>query len=186
MNSRFQVLSKLDEKVFHSDDLGKLWGIHSKKTLSVTLHRYVKQGLLFRIYKGFYSILPVEKMDPRFLGVKAMHQFSYISTETVLSEAGIIQQMSPYITLVAGVSKRFEIGHQSYQCRKLNDLHLFNPLGIHEVNGYKAANATRALADLFYYNKMTHIDNGSAVDWSALKEMQREIGYPITDRVSHS
>jgi predicted transcriptional regulator of viral defense system len=182
MNQRFQILAKLGEKIFHSSDLARLWGINSKNTLSVTLHRYVKQEYLYRVFKGFYSIMPVKKLDPKLLGIKAMHQFSYISTETVLSEAGIIQQLMPNITIISGKSKRFVINEQSYQCRKLNDAHLYNPVGIQEINGYKLASVTRALADLLYYNKLFHIDNQNPIDWFALNEMQRNIGYPITDR----
>ena len=89
---RFQIIAKLNEKVFHIDDLARIWQISSANTLRVTIHRYVKKGLLFRIYRGFYSIVPFEKLAPFFLGVKALHQFAYISTESVLAEAGIIIQ----------------------------------------------------------------------------------------------
>jgi predicted transcriptional regulator of viral defense system len=108
-SGRFALLARLDEPLFHTQDLANLWKIKEKNTLYTTLKRYTQNGFLFRIYKGLYSIRPIDKIDPNLLGIEALHQFAYVSTETVLAQAGIIQQNLNYITLVSSVSKKFSI-----------------------------------------------------------------------------
>jgi predicted transcriptional regulator of viral defense system len=180
--NRFQILAQLDEKVFHSDDLASLWKISSPNTLRVTLHRYIAKGLLFPIYRGFYSILPPEKCDPLLLGIKAMHQYAYISTETVLADAGIILQINSKITLISGQSRRFSIRQHDYQSRKLKDSILFNPVGVKTNLPYNIASVPRAVADLLYYNPLFHFDHEKAIDWGEVHHIQNLAGYPPTLR----
>ena len=179
-NSRFQILAKLEEKIFHINDLAKLWHIENKNTLYVTIHRYASQKLIYRLYKGFYSIKPMKDLDPLLIGLKAMHQYAYISTETILAESGIIQQLIPGITMISAESRKFLIGNNEYICRKMKDISLFNPVGIEHISQVKKANVTRAVADLLYYNKMAHFDNTNPIDWHKVKEMQIELSYPLT------
>ncbi|MDA3941131.1 MAG: hypothetical protein PF693_17775 [Spirochaetia bacterium] len=178
---RFQRIAQLNEKVFHIDDLARIWQISSTNTLRVTIHRYIKKGWLFRIYRGFYSIVPFKKLDPLFLGVKALHQFAYVSTESILFEAGIIMQIPSRITLVSSESRQFTIGNYEYQSRKLQDRFLFNSLGINDSNEFKKAGIERAIADLLYYNSKYYFDNFSIIDWKKVNELQENIGYPITN-----
>ena len=178
---RFQQIAQLNEKVFHIDDLAKIWQISSTNTLRVTIHRYIKKGLLFKIYRGFYSIAPFEKLDPLFLGIKALHQFAYVSTESVLAEAGVIMQIPSKITLISAESRQFTIGNYEYQSRKLQDQFLFNSSGIKDTNDFKKAGVERAVADLLYYNSKFYFDNYSLIDWQKVNELQEIIGYPVTD-----
>ena len=106
-NQRFSILAKMNEEVFHSSDLANIWQIKEKNTLHTTLKRYCQKELLYRIFKGFYSLKPVDELDPLFLGVKALHEYCYISTETILMKEGLIQQNISGITLVSSKSKRF-------------------------------------------------------------------------------
>ncbi len=177
---RFQLLAQLNEKVFHIDDLARIWQITSANTLHVTIHRYIKKGLLFKIYRGFYSIIPFEKLDPYFLGIKALHQFAYVSTESVLAEAGVIMQIPSKITLISAESRQFIIGNYEYQSRKLQDQFLFNNIGIKDTNDFKKASAERAVVDLLYYNSKFYFDNYSLINWQKVNELQRIIGYPVT------
>ncbi len=178
---RFQLIAQLNEKVFHIDDLARIWQISSVNTLHVTIHRYIKKGLLFRIYRGFYSIAPFEKLDPFFLGVKALHQFAYVSTESVLAEAGIIMQIPSKITLISAESRQFTIGNYEYQSRKLQDQFLFNNIGIQDNGEFKKAGIERAIADLLYYNSKFYFDNYSLIDWQKVNKLQEIIGYPVTE-----
>ena len=178
---RFQILAQLNEKVFHIDDLARIWQISSTNTLRVTIHRYIKKGLLFRIYRGFYSIVPFEKLDPFFLGIKALHQFSYVSTESILAEAGVIMQIPSKITLISAESRQYTIGNYEYQSRKLQDQFLFNSVGIKDTNEFKKACIERAVADLLYYNSKFYFDNYSLIDWQKVKKLQKIIGYPVTN-----
>lgn len=173
-------IAKFGEVIFHTSDLANLWQIKNPNTLYKAIERYVKNGFLFRIYKGFYSIRPIEKLDPFLIGAKALHQFCYISTETVLIKEGIIQQDINQITLVSSLSLRFKIGDNNYYSRKLRKEFLYNPAGITEKDGIKIASGERAAADLLYFNSKAHFDAMKLIDWKKVREMQKEIGYPIT------
>jgi predicted transcriptional regulator of viral defense system len=177
---RFQLLASMDEQVFHRDDLARLWNIDDPNTLNVAIYRYVKNNLLYRIYKGFFSIKPPERIDPHLLGVKALHRYAYISTETVLFDEGIIHQLPAMISMVSSVSRKFTIGDQHYSCRKLKSVHLMNPAGIFNSGHCKKADVNRAVADMLYFNKQCYFDNENAIDWQAVRLMQSAIGYSET------
>ncbi len=142
------------------------------------MKRYVEQGLIFRIYKGFYSIKPVSEINPLLLGIKAMHEFAYISTETILAEEGIIQQQLPSITLVSTKTKRFSIASYRYYSRKLADEFLYQQSGIITDNtGLRKATLSRAVADLLYFNPKAYFDASHLVPWKEVIAIQKELGY---------
>ncbi|EKD31938.1 MAG: hypothetical protein ACD_77C00209G0001, partial [uncultured bacterium] len=146
-SDRIAILAREDCPVFHTKDLARLWGIRNENTLYTNLKRYTKQGLIFRIYKGLYSILPPEKLDPLLLGVKALHGYAYISTETILVQEGVITQTIYNYTLISQHSRHFQIGHYEFKSRKLKDEYLYNPVGIFEEDGILKATLERAVAD---------------------------------------
>ncbi len=82
-NSRFAQLASMGESVFHIDDLANIWGMTNRHNLRITLARYVKAGMLKRIYRGLYAIKEIGKIDPYLIGVKAIHAPAYISCETI-------------------------------------------------------------------------------------------------------
>jgi len=176
---RFANLAKTGELIFHSKDLANLWRIKSSNTLHTTLKRYAQQGLITRIYKGLYSLKSIDQLDPIAVGIKALHSYSYVSTETVLTQAGIIQQNIPYITLVSSVSKHFSVGDYHYHSRKLADKFLYQETGIEKTGGIKTATLERAVADLLYFNPQAYFDNKKAIDWKKVKLIQQKIGYPL-------
>jgi Tfp pilus assembly protein PilZ len=180
---RFAQIARIGEVVFHAKDLANLWQIKDPNTLYTAIKRYIKRGSLFRIYKGFYSIKPIEQIDPLFLGIKALHEFAYVSAETVLFNAGIIQQKVSAITLVSSKSENFSIGDNQYISRKLNDKYLFNSAGIFEKDGIKTASVERAIADLLYFNSKAHFDADKLINWKKVKKLQKEIGYPLIARL---
>ena len=108
--SRFSQLARLGFLVFHVSDLANLWQISNPRNLHMTLKRYADRGLLVRIYRGLYSLKPVEQLHPFLIGLKVLHRMAYVSTETILVEAGIIQQKINQITLASSVSKKFSVG----------------------------------------------------------------------------
>lgn len=177
--NRFAQLAILGEIIFHAKDLANLWQIKNSNTLYTTLARYTQQKLLFRIYKGFYALKPIDKLDPLLLGAKAIHKFCYIGAETVLEKAGIIQQKTNYITLISSQSKKFNIGDYNYCSKQLNDKFLFKTIGIINKNGLKIASAERAVADLLYFNPKAYFDNNKLINWKEVKKIQQEIGYPL-------
>ena len=182
---RFAKIARLVETVFHTKDLANLWQIKNQNTLYTTIKRYIKKGLLFKIYKGFYSIKPIEEINPLLLGLKSLHKFAYVSAETVLSQEGIIQQSISQITLISSQSVKFSIGDYDYYSRKLDDKYLYNTIGIADKNGIKTATVERAVADLLYFNPKIYFDGERLIDWRKVKKIQRKIGYPLTlDRFS--
>ena len=176
-DNRFVKLARMGESVFHIDDLANIWQIHNKNTLHTTLKRYTQKGWLFRIYRGFYSLQKPEDIDPIFLGIKALNQFSYLSTESVLVQKGIITQVSNQITLVSAVSKNFDIKDNNYKVRQLDDKFLFNKAGLLLKGNYYQATTERAVADLLYFNPRYYFDGRNLVNWKKVKEIQKEIGY---------
>lgn len=179
--SRFQKIAAQGEILFHSDDLARLWDIKNQNTLNMTLKRYADAQMLFRIYRGFYSIKPIAKIDPLVLGIKALHQYAYVSTETILIKHGIIQQQINEYTLISSKSCHFTIGSNQYSSRQLNDQFLYNPIGIiTNDNGVKVATVERAIADMLYFNKQFYFDASVQINWRHIKQLQKSLGYPIT------
>lgn len=166
------------ERLFHIDDLALLWGIESKNTLRVTLGRAVKDGWLFRIQRGLYSLHPADKLDPVELGAACLHRYCYVSTETVLRDSGIILQNISAITFVSSISKRWKIGNSHFMSRRLSDMRLMHPAGIYEKKGILYATPERAVADMLYFDPWYHFDH--PIDWNAIENLQKEIGYPVT------
>lgn len=60
--NRFALLARQGDTLFHTRDLAALWGITNLNTLYTTLKRYVGQGLLFRMYKGFYALKTLDEL----------------------------------------------------------------------------------------------------------------------------
>ncbi len=178
--SRFSQLAKLGFLVFHASDLANLWQINNPRNLHMTLKRYADKGLLVRIYRGLYSLKPVEQLHPLLVGLKALHRMAYVSTETILAEAGIIQQKINQITLASPVSRKFSVGQNNFYSRKLADKFLYNEIGMVEKNGIKKATAERAVADLLYFNPGAYFDAENLVDWEKVKAVQKAVGYPLT------
>jgi predicted transcriptional regulator of viral defense system len=177
---RFAQLASLGEMVFHVSDLASLWQITERNTLHTTLSRYTKQKLLYRLWQGMYALKPAEQIDPLLLGIKAVHTYAYISTETVLFNSGIITQRPAGITLISSVSRRFSLGGREYVCRQLDDMFLYQKEGITEHNGVRMASPERAVADLLYYNPRAYFD--APLNWKEVQRIQKKVGYPLTSR----
>lgn len=156
--NRFAELVTMKEKVFTAQDAATIWKIKNRQTLRMLLARYVKYGILYRVWRGLYSIVNPKEIDPLFLGVKILHRYAYVSCETVLFEAGLINQRPTEITLVSNVSKRFSLlGHQ-YRSRKMNEQALYDTAGIILRNSVRIATPDRAKRDMAYFNPKKYYD----------------------------
>lgn len=183
IDARFVTLARMGEVVFHARDAAVIWGITNKNTLHTTLSRYARAGLLFRLQNGLYSIKPPRELDPLLIGSKAIHGYCYVSTETILARAGVIQQQISYITIVSSASMRFTLAGHRFRSRRLSDTYLFNETGVALEGSVKIATPLRAIADMLYFNPRYHFDASTQIDWDAVNRIQAEVGYPLTPRL---
>lgn len=166
-----------DRKLFHTNDLALLWQISNKNTLYTTIKRYVKKGVLIPIHKGFYSTQDLKNIDPVVLGIGYLHQYAYLSTETILFKKGIINQEVFCVTLISNISRKFSIGSHSYKVRQLRDEFLYQTTGVFVKNGYNQASPERAAADLLYFDSNYHFDGEKLIDWDKVRFIQKKVGF---------
>lgn len=174
---RLDELIKLNRKLYHSNDLAILWGLANKNTLYTAIKRYVAKGVLIPVYKGLYATIPLAQLDPLELGVAVIHKFAYLSTESVLAQAGTISQTTYGLTFVSSVSRSLTVGNVTFRYRKLKDEYLNNPAGLTHQNGIFVAIPERAAADMLYFNPRYHFDVPDSLDWDRLNAIRKEVGY---------
>ncbi len=175
---RINKLIKLDRKLYHTNDLAVLWDISNKNTLYTTIKRYVKKGILIPIFKGLYSTVPIQQLDPIELGKAIIHRYTYLSTESVLAQEGVITQITYAYTFVSGLHKKVVVQGMSFLFRKLKDEYLYHPAGIVNQNGSYIATTERAAADMLYFNPSYHFDLRENIDFEKVRHIQEEVGYP--------
>ena len=132
---------------------------------------------MVRVYKGLYATVALTQLDPLELGQAIIHRYTYLSTESVLVQAGIITQTIYYYTFISGLSKKISIGTTSFWFRQLKDNFLYNTDGIYENNGILTATVERAIADMLYFAPHYHFDMSENIDYPKVKELQEKIGY---------
>lgn len=174
---KIKILLQRDKRVFTTSDLALLWEIENRNTLLKTIQRYIDRGILFRVYKGLYSTLPLEKLDKYELGCAISGPFSYVSGEAILIKEGIIMQNVNTITLFGKRYKELKVGKYNYLCRFLNDKYLLNRVGIVDQKGFAVATTERALADLRHINPKFFVDNDISVDLDRVNKLSEELGY---------
>lgn len=179
-NSKISLLLESNQKIFHTQDLGIIWGISNKNTLYKTVQRYIANNTLKPIYKGMYSTAQVSQLNPWEMGIKAIHSYAYISCETILFQNGYINQPSQCISLISAKSKQFQINNHVFKSRQLKDEFLYNDIGVIQDNNVHVATSNRAIVDMLYFNSRTHFD--ITPNWKDIRQLQKSIGYPITDR----
>ena len=155
------TLIKNDRKLYHTQDLALLWGISDRNTLYTTVKRYIARGILISVHKGLYSTVEISKLNQVELAVAMVHDFAYVSCETILTRSGIITQEVSALTLVSRKSAKFKAGNISVLVRKMKDELLYNSNGIVRVGNIFEATAQRAMADMRYFAPNYHFDANS-------------------------
>lgn len=174
---RINKLLEINRKLFHTNDLAILWNIEDRHHLHIIISRYLKKGILYPIYRGLYSVLPIHELDPIDLGKSIIHSYTYLSTESILSKAGIISQTVYDFTFIADKSKKIKVGDWVFRYRQMQDEFLYHPAGIVEQDDSFFATTERAIADMLYYNPRYHFDIVELIDFKKVTLMQKEIGY---------
>jgi len=160
-DQKIKKLLQDPRKLYHTQDLAVLWGIDN-----------------YKIHKGFYSTVSLDKVDTILLGLIGLHRYGYLSTESVLAKEGLIFQDVKYITLVSDISKRIDVSGHKFLVRQMKDSYLYNETGITmNDEGIKVASVERAVADMLYFNPSYHFDAKNIIDWKKVKEIQNKIGY---------
>ncbi|OGC52011.1 hypothetical protein A2982_00135 [candidate division WWE3 bacterium RIFCSPLOWO2_01_FULL_39_13] len=173
--NRLGVLLKQPQKLFHTKDLELLWHINNKSTLYSTINRYLKKGYLIQIYRGFYSTVEPSSINPLELGTSAIHEYCYLSTESVLAKSGIIFQNIPYLTFCSSKNRKFSIIGHSFISRQLKPALLFQSAGIIEQPNYKEASLERAVADMLYFNPSYYFDAKDQINWDKVNYIKKEV-----------
>lgn len=171
-------LAATEQPLFHATDLAVLLNIRNPNTLRVTLHRFAHAGVLHRIQRGLYSLIPPENIDPLLLASTCLHRYAYLTTESVLRDEGYILQSMDAITFASSVSRRFEILGHLVVSRRLHARFLHNQEGMLQAAGVLRATPERAIADMLYFDPWYHFDR--PVDWTRIRALQKNIGYPLT------
>lgn len=174
---KINKLLKLDEKLWHTNDLALLWNTTNRNTLYTGIKRYVEKGILIPVHKGLYSTVPLAQLDPVKLGVSILHNYCYVSTESILARNGIISQVVYAITFVSSVSRKFSIAGGEYVSRRMSPRFLYQTAGIKIENGILMATVSRAVADMLYFDPHYHFDADDTIDWDQVKQIQREVGF---------
>ena len=175
---KISVLIQQSQKLFHTSDLKVLWNISKQSTLYQTIYRLIKKKILFRIQKGLYSIVPLNQLDPVEIGFRAINRFNYLSTESVLSKNGIINQSPTKITFISDISDNFTINDNFYLFRQLKPQCLNNTIGIIQShNGVFIATPERAVADMLYFQSNYHFDAQNLINWDQVNKIQKELNY---------
>lgn len=176
MINKLSVLLKQPQKIYHTSDLRILWGIQNPNTLRQTITRYVQKGALFRIYKGVYSIIDPQKLDPVELGFRLFNRFCYLSTESVLAQNGLINHSPTKITFVSDFPQTIIWSQYTFLSRQLKPDYLYNTTGIIQLpNGILTATPTRAIADILYFQPQYHFDASNIINWDLVKQIQQEV-----------
>ena len=172
------ILIRQPQKLFHTLDLKVLWGVKNQNTLYKTISRLLKKGILISVQKGLYSLVPLDQLEAAEIGFRAINHFSYLSTESILSKNGIINQSPARITFVSSMPANFNINGNDYLVRQLKPKFLNNSLGvIQNDRGMLAATTERAIADMVYFQPNYHFDADRVIDWNLVKNYQQQIGY---------
>lgn len=166
-----------NKNVFTTRDLAVLWSIQDKNTLWTAIKRYVASGKLYRIKKGVYSKLPLNKLHDYEVACVLCGPLSYITLETTLSKAGALLQNITSITLAGQKSQTINFGNKVLRCRQMKPEYLVNRAGIDDTETFSQATPERALADLLYYKPKYYLDNPLAVNQEKTLELKKELGY---------
>lgn len=180
---KLNTLLKSDERLFHTQDLALLWGIQNRNTLHVTISRYIKKGILLKVFKGLYSVVELKKNTREVLGSKIVNRYSYISCQTIFEWHGVINQVIYPMVFMTSVSKTVFLNDDFYFIYKqLKPEFLNNSEGVENKEGYNMASLERAVADISYLNPKFYFDSPNLIDWDRVKNIQKKVGYKITQR----
>jgi len=174
-----QKLTETNQPYFTTTDLGKILDV-SQQSLSVTLNRLVKDGVLIRLKRGVYQ--PVFQDRKLEKVANELYYPSYLSFESALSKYGILSQ-TPYVLTFATSkpSKRLNLGNKEIEYRQLKEEYFF---GYVLDDGVYVAEPEKAILDQLYMTSRG-ISISDTSEWSLInlkkgKLTQYSKKFPLT------
>lgn len=186
------VLLRSTKTVFSFKDIALLWHTAGTNAARVRVNYYVQRGELVPLRRGLYA--KDENYNRLELATKIFIP-SYVSFETILSQAGIIFQFYGQISVASYLTRDVTIEHQTYAFKKIKPLVLTHPGGVENKDPCSLATRERAFLDTIYLNKNYHFDNLKPLDWKKVfellpiyknKRMENSVKTLYGDFVGHS
>ena len=154
--------------VFTYKDILLLWGEPGSDAAMVRLHKYVRNGDLYRIRRGLYA---KDKNYNKTELATRIYAPSYVSFETVLSKEGVIFQFYSQIFIASYLNREITVDSQRCSFRKIKTAVLTDPAGVEHKDQSSFATKERAFLDTLYLNTDYHFDNLSGLDWNKVFEI---------------
>lgn len=171
MNYKKKPISDIlrsNKTVFTFKDISLIWGDNDKKATIAGVNYYVKTGELYRIRRGIYA--KDKNYDRLELATRILIP-SYVSFETVLTQAGINFQFYEKTTVASYQTREIIADNQVYSYKKIKGLVLTNPAGVQHKAESSFASPERAFLDTIYIHQDYHFDNLGALNWDKVFEI---------------
>ena len=153
--------------VFTFKDIALIWRNTSKKGTISGVNYYVKTGELIRLRRGIYA---KDKNYNRLELATRILTPSYVSFETVLTQAGINFQFYAKMTAASYQTREIVVDGQTYSYKKIKGVVLTFAGGIEHKNECSVASPERAFLDTIYIHKNYHFDNLNPLNWDKVFE----------------
>lgn len=163
-----------DNTVFTLDEMALIWDLDNDQVLWNKVSYLTKTGRLSRIAAGIYAVTGKD-VNPLELGNKYRTP-SYVSFDTVLASAGVINQYTETLTLAATASLQAELLGFRYVYRQIKPEILANTAGLRQENGVTIADTNRAYLDALYLNPGRYFDNEKLIDFDKCLNMAEIYG----------
>lgn len=153
-------LAEIDQPYFTTTDMGKVLDV-GKQSLSVTLNRLVKNGVLIRLKKGIYQ--PEFQRENLTKVANQLYYPSYLSFESALSKYGILSQTPYTITFATSKpSKKLKLKEKEIEYKQLKKEYFF---GYVLKDNVYIAEAEKAILDQLYMISRG-VSAGNPLEWS--------------------
>jgi len=155
---------KKEIKIFSPLTFQQIAGF-SREAARSFLQRYKKKGLLINPRRGFYYF--TERPPHDYELANTLYTPSYVSFETVLSEAGIIPEVIySIISATTKPTRRFGFGEKTFKYLKIKKQAF---IGYSKKEDYFVADPEKALADYLYFVALGKKRQNDRLDFSQLR-----------------
>lgn len=161
-------LLRSSKTVFTFKDIALIWGDSDRKKTIAGVNYYVETGELYRIRRGIYA---KDKDYNKLELATRIFTPSYVSFETVLTQAGINFQFYEKITIASYQTREIVADGAVYSYKKIKDMVLTNSIGVEHKEESSIANPERAFLDTIYIHKDYHFDNLDSLNWDRVFEI---------------